>query len=284
MNKISYKSIVLLFCVLNSSLSFAEDAIVPFDEKIALNISGKYNMGIFQQQSTSYRTNKPWDVGLGIRYKNLAAQLFIPTSLNDNSFDAAVNFYFEKMYYETYIKRYRNFYLKEDDESMGYENAGLDMMSGGIMAGRIHNYKNHSLRSVFTMSEKQTTPSGSFLYGFGVFYTSVYSQNETMSRYNGRQHIAYFGPTAGYSHTWTLPHSMFLNVGINMGANFGININDTKMLFIPQINPKITFGHHNNSWSINAVMGCNTSVLLWSKDNLDILIPATMGVTFSNRF
>jgi hypothetical protein len=187
------------------------------------------------------------------------------------------------MYYETFIKRYTNFYNR-DDKTNQHENIGLDIMSSGIMAGWIHNYKEHSLRSVFTLSEKQTVSSGSFLYGFGVFFTSIYSQNETQTRYNERQNIVYFGPTAGYSYTWLLPHSMFLNAGVNIGANLGINIHDTSMLFIPQVSPKITFGHHNNSWSINTVMGCNASVLLWNRDNFDTLIPATMSVTFSKRF
>jgi hypothetical protein len=101
MTRTPYQFIFLLVCIFNTDLSFAEYAIVPFEEKMALNISGKYNMGIFQQQAADYRTDKPWDIGLGIRYKSLAAQLFIPTSLNDGSFDMAVNFYFEKMYYET---------------------------------------------------------------------------------------------------------------------------------------------------------------------------------------
>ncbi|AEF84217.1 hypothetical protein TREPR_2715 [Treponema primitia ZAS-2] len=77
---------------------------------------------------------------------------------------------------------------------------------------------------------------------------------------------------------------MFLNTGLNIGANLGINTTDTKMLFMPQINPKITFGHHNASWSINMVMGCNASVLLWNMGNFDVLIPATMSMTFSKRF
>jgi hypothetical protein len=271
-------------CILNTGLSYAEDTIVPFDKKIALNLSGKYNMGIFQQQSADYRADTPWKIGLGLRYKNLAAQLFIPVSFNiDDSFDAALNCYLKKMYYETFIKRYKNFY-DEDDETTEHGNVGLDILSGGILAGWIHNYKNHSLRSVFTLSENQTASNGSFLYGFGVFYTSIYSENETMPRYNERQHIVYFGPTMGYSYTWTLPHDLFLNIGVNGGANLGITINDPKILFIPQINPKITFGHHHASWSINAVMGSNTSVLLWDKDNFDTLVPATMSLTFSKRF
>ncbi|GMO24553.1 MAG: hypothetical protein Ta2B_03970 [Termitinemataceae bacterium] len=303
--------LLALLCILNASLSFADDAvtsaddavvfietidridtIVPFDQKLVLSLSGKYNIGIFQQQASSYRTDKPWDIGFGIRYKNLAARAYIPITLKSDSFDIAVNFYLKEMYYEAFVKRYTNFYLKNDNETGEHKNTGLDIMSSGIMAGWIHNYKNHSLRSVFTLSEKQTVSSGSFLYGLGVFYTSILfnsstnhlPQNENMTRYNERQHIVYFGPTAGYSYTWKLPHDMFLNVGINAGANLGVPINNTSILFIPQINPKITFGHHNASWSINAVMGCNTSILLWDNDNFDILVPATMSVTFSKRF
>jgi hypothetical protein len=155
-------------------------------------------------------------------------------------------------------------------------------MSGGIMAGWIHNYENHSLRSV-AISENQTVSSGSFLYGFGTFYTSIYSRNTAITRYSERRYIVYFGPTAGYSYTWMLPRGMFLNAGLNTGTNLGININDTEILFIPQLNPKITFGHHNASWSINTVMGCNVSVLLWDMGNFSTLAPATMSVTFSKR-
>jgi hypothetical protein len=283
MSKAPYNFIAALLCVLNTGLLFAEEPIVSFEEneeKIALNLSGKYNIGIFQQQSEAYRTDKPWDIGLGVRYKNFAAQAFIPVSANKDSLDIALNFYLKKMYSETFVKRYTNLYNRNDEN---HENAGLDIMSGGIMAGWIHNYENHSLRSVFAISEKQTVSSGSFLYGFGTFYTSIYSRNTAITRYSERRHIVYFGPTAGYSYTWMLPRGIFLNAGLNTGANLGININDTEILLVPQLNPKITFGHHNASWSINTVMGCNVSVLLWDRDNFSTLTPATMSITFSKR-
>jgi hypothetical protein len=56
MNKNQYKFIVLVLCILNTGLAFPEDVMIPFDEKIGLNFSGKYNMGIFRQQSTSINT------------------------------------------------------------------------------------------------------------------------------------------------------------------------------------------------------------------------------------
>jgi hypothetical protein len=298
MNKVHFKCILLLFLIFNIELLFAEDAedtanesvIVPFAEKIALGFSGKYNMGIFSQHSVgykhrpdTYRTDAPWNIGLAIRYKNIAAQLFIPTSLDDNSFNTTLNLYFKKMYYEAHIKYYKSFYLGNEKRNIEHKNVGLDILSSGMKAGWVYSYKNHSLRSVFTMSERQTASSGSFLCGLGVFYTSIHSQNEFMPRYAERQHIIYFGPSTGYSYTWIFSHNMFLNIGFTTEANLGININDTKILFIPQINPKITFGHHDGSWSVNMIMGCNTSFLLWGGNSFDVLTPATMSVTFSKR-
>jgi hypothetical protein len=282
------RRVIVLLCLLNAGLLFAddsvdEDTVISFPQKWALSLSGKYTMGIFQQQSAFYTTDNPWNIGLGFRYKNLAAHAFIPLSFQGGSFDAAVNFYLEKVYIETFIKRYQKFY-HGDEETAGQEDVGLDIMSSGIMSGWIYNHKNHSLRSVYTLSERQTASSGSFLYGFGVFYTSMFSQNEAIPRYNERQHIVYFGPTGGYSYTWIFKHDIFLNVMINIGATLGIEVNDSKILFIPQINPKITVGHHNTSWSVNAIMGNNASIFLWDKRNTDILAPVTMSVVFSYRF
>jgi hypothetical protein len=285
MNKVVYTFIFLLLYLLNTGLSFAEESIVPFDQKFALSVSAKYNVEMFLHQAenyASYNTDRPLDIGLNFRYKGLAASVYIPVNFKFTSFDTALNLYFQKMYFETSFKRYENFYPGEDTGE--YANAGLDIMSSGILAGWIHNYKKYSLRSTFTLSERQIVSGGSFLYGFGTFYISVLSKNGTLPRYNERQHIVYFGPTGGYSYTWILPADLFLNADINIGANLGIAINEPEVLFIPQINPRIAFGHHHTSWSINAVMGCNASLLLWDKEDMDILVPATMSITFSKRF
>ncbi|GHT84943.1 hypothetical protein FACS1894137_08630 [Spirochaetia bacterium] len=271
--------IVLLACILTIGRVFAEDAIVPFDQKLALNLLGKYSLGMFQQGSTDYKTDISWDLGFGIRYKNLAAEAYFPISSNKVSFDAALNFYRKKMYYEAFFKRYKN-YFNGKDGADGHEDAGLDVLNGGIMAGWVQNYENHSLRSVFSLSEKQTRSSGSFLYGFGVFYTSVYAENEAMSRYTERQHIVYFGPSAGFSYTWMLPRGMFINGAFKGGVNMGIHMNATDILLvIPQINPKFTFGRHGRSWSINATAGVNATLLVWDKDTYDISSPLTVTLS-----
>jgi hypothetical protein len=105
-----------------------------------------------------------------------------------------------------------------------------------------------------------------------------------MPRFKERQHILYFGPTAGYSYTFIFKYDIFLNLSLNIGANLGIGINNPKVLFIPQISPKITIGHHHGTWSINTVMGCNASMLLWGKGDFNEIIPVTMSVTFFKHF
>jgi hypothetical protein len=270
---------MLLFFSL-TGLGFPEETTTRFDEKFALNFMGNHNIGIFSQaQTLSYRTDEPWRIGLGFRYKKIAAQLYVPLSLNVNSFDFEFNSYFEKMYVELFLKHYRSFY-----EDNGYDDAGLDVRAAGITVGWIYNNQNHSLSSVYHLDRKQNISSGSFLYGFGAFYTSIHSENSDIKQYAERKHIVHLGPMAGYSYTWILPHNMFINTSITVGTHLGIHAAGKELLFIPQIKPKISFGHHNRTWSINTVMACNSTILLWDKKNPDILAPSTMTLTFSKRF
>jgi hypothetical protein len=276
-----YRAIILL-CFVNISLAFSEETITAFNEKFALNIFGNYNVGVFKQRKTlSYRTDEPWDIGLGVRYKNLSAQISIPISSNGTSFDLELNSYFDKIYFELFLKRYRDFY---NDKEITYNDAGLDITSAGIAIGWIHNNKNHSLSSVYSLNKKQNISSGGFLYGFGGFFTSIYSDNYDMKRYNSRKRLIYFGPITGYSYTWILPYDIFINVGMNIGTNLGISATENEVLFIPQMKPKIGFGLHNGTWSVNTVISSNATVILWGKNDIDVFAPSTMTVTFSKRF
>jgi hypothetical protein len=272
---------LLLFSLFNAALVFPEEPTTLFGEKFALNFMGNYNIGIFSQdQALSYRTDEPWRIGLGFRYKKIAAQIFVPVSFKSNSFDLEFNSYFEKMYIESFLKHYRSFY----NEDNGYDDAGLDVMAAGITTGWIYNNQNHSLSSVYHLDRKQNSSSGSFLYGFGAFYTSIYSENNDMKQYVERKHILHFGPMAGYSYTWVLPHDMFINTGITVGTNVGIHATGKELLFVPQIRPKISFGHHSRAWSINLAMASNSTILLWDRNKPDILAPSTMTIIFSKRF
>jgi hypothetical protein len=112
----------------------------------------------------------------------------------------------------------------------------------------------------------------------------LFSNNNEIKHYSERNHITHFGPAAGYSYTWVLANGIFINTGITIGANLGINTTENKILFVPQIKPKISFGRHNRAWSVNAIMGSNATLLLWDINKFDMLTPSTITVTFSKRF
>jgi hypothetical protein len=267
---------------LNLEKTYSEN-IVRFDENFALNFFGNYNVGMFIHNYNSengYSTNEPWDIGIGLRYKEFSAQILIPLSFDIKSFDLDLNLYFEKLHYEIFYKHYPDFYTKGDSN-----NIGLDVMSAGIKADWVQDYENHSLSSVFNLDKIQNISTGSFIYGFGVFYSSIQSNNETLNYYRERQNFVYFGPSAGYSFTWIFRHNVFLNLSLNVAANLGINSSmDNKILFIPQIEPNIVIGHHNRTWSINIKTMCNSTILLWGEDNFAMLGLATATIMFSKRF
>jgi hypothetical protein len=77
---------------------------------------------------------------------------------------------------------------------------------------------------------------------------------------------------------------MFLNINLVAALNAGINIDETRWLMVPQLMPKISFGHHNRSWSINVVAGSNNTNIVWDSSNLDNLLAGTMELAFSKRF
>ena len=282
-----YKKIFFI-CILISNVLFlssvyADNIFTFFDEKWAIDLFTKYNMGIFSELNHSeYRTDKPFDIGIGFRYKNISAHISVPIILDDFfdiwAFDFETDSYFDNIFYEAYFKHYPYFYI--DDSNLQSE---LSIHSSGLMATFIHNHENHSLTSVTTLDRKQYISSGSLLYGFGVFHSSIFSAEASLKKYNERQHLLYFGPSIGYSYTWVFGYGVFLNSSLVFFANPGMNISTGSWLFFPQFEPKIVLGHHNNTWSTNLIMKNNAKFIMLNKDDIDILTLVSITITFSKR-
>ena len=275
---------MLIFVVLFPAKIHADDTFTFFNENWAIDLFTKYNMAIFNELNHSeYRTDKPFDIGIGIRYKTISAKLSVPVIIkeffNNWAFDFEMDSYFDNIFYEAYFKHYPYFYIGDSDIQ-----SDLSIHSSGIMATFIHNHKNHSLNSVTTLDRKQNISSGSLLYGFGVFHSSLYSIDENIKKYDNRQHLLYFGPSIGYSYTWNFTNDIFLNLSLMLFLSPGINITTGQWLFIPQFEPKIKVGHHNNTWSTNLVMKNNANFIIWNKEELDILTLVSVRLMFSKRF
>jgi hypothetical protein len=287
----SYKSIIAIaFLIVSLFPVFADDAIVPFDESWAINISAKYAITSFsQEQSAQYTTDRPWAMGLGIRYKNTSLLLPLPSfyAVDEHpfeSFDLQLASYYDVFYYEAFCKRYQGFMEGTAESETGNKNVDLRVFSYGISMGWLLDGENHSLSAAYDLDRKQLASSGSPILGFGVFYTSLFSGDENIKRYADKHHFIYFGPNIGYSYTFVFSKNMFLNMNLVIGLDAGINTNTGKWLFIPLIIPKLSFGHHNNTWSINVAIGCSYTAIMWDIGSVDHLLPSTMTVTFSKRF
>jgi hypothetical protein len=305
---------VFIFNVLSLTAVYAEDSITEdnitteesittFDKDWTFSLFSNYNLGLFTQTDTSqYRTNKPWDIGLGLRYKIFSAKISfaIPITALPNaepsptkssstkpSFDFEFASYFDKMYFEAYIKYYRDYYVRDTSEP-----GGLDTLSSGVMATYVQNYKNHSMSSVIKLDKKQNISSGSFLYSFGAFLTSLYSTSEKISNYHERQNFIYFGPGIGYSYIWVFENGLFLNASLILLTNAGYNITAEKWLFIPQMEPNFVVGYHQATWSFNIRVMNKTTVLLGNTAFLanpveldfNVLTLMTISIMFSKRF
>ena len=280
------KSRVLCFIALFlfSTILYAENTVSDFEEDWALSFFVNCKMGIFNGlESIEYSTDAMWYIGFGLRYKTISAQLSMSRSTFDEfnfwSFDIELDSYFNKVYYEAYFKRYQDLIAQEISQ-----NDRLDIHSSGIMAKFLQNNENHSLSSVNKLDKIQNISSGSIIYGFGVFHTSFFSSTGSISKYENRQHLLYFGPCIGYSYTWVFGNGFFLNPSLFLFLNPGINISTDNWLFIPQLEPKIVVGYHHDTWSANIIMKNNAQFMIWNRNDIDILTLVSISVVFSKRF
>jgi hypothetical protein len=277
---------------------YAEDNITTFTEDWTFSLSANYNLGLLTQSDASqFRTNKPWNIGIGIRYKifSIKTSFSIPVtdssvvkpSVSKPSFDFEVASYYNRVYFGTYFKYYRDYYVADTDEPVG-----LDTLSLGFTTTFVQNYKNHSLSSVNLLNKRQNISSGSFLYSLGAFYSSLYSSSEMISDFIEKQNIIYFGQGIGYSYIWAFKSGLFINASLVLFTNAGFNIITNKWLFIPHLEPNFVIGYHQNTWSVNLRIMNKTTVFLKessffvSPDEWDynLLSLITTTLMFSKRF
>jgi len=263
-----------------------QESISAFEEKWTISAFAHYRMGIFNHNDTEYYvsdryiTNNPLALGLGLRYKKIAASFSYPLPIKNKTFsmDFDFNSYLQKMYFEGYFKYYGDFYTEETNQK-----SGLDVLSLGVMATYVLNHENHSLSSVINLDKKQNTSSGSFLLSAGTFYSSLYSSNEIMSNYSERQRLLYTGPGFGYSYIHVFNNGMFFNISLLVFANIGINTTAVKMVTIPQLEPRFVFGQHKNRWSFNIKLVNNSAIIIWDNLDGDVLDLLKISTMFSVR-
>jgi hypothetical protein len=248
-----------------------ESSVLKFENLFSLKLSMKYNFLSFSQPLDDYelKSNRPSDLGIGFGYKDFSFTfsinipfLYDRDYLKSKSFDLNfTRFFGESIYFDGHIKYYDGFHYEEKNQI----NTGIDskMFLTGISGEYIFN-KNHSLRSVCNLDRKQLISNGSFLIGGEIFFSSISIKNELIN-YVDKQNVFYFGPNFGYSYTWIIKDKFFVNILMVLGING--TITDEIFNFNFQALPKLSFGYHGKTWSINLFH--NYNVLIYHKNYTD---------------
>lgn len=286
---INKKFILIIILIALPIFSYAEEEIAYFDENWAVNLSGMFNIMSFGEEAGSYTSERPWALGIGLRYKNTSASFSLPLYFNSDerlfdSFDVQFTSYNENIYYEVFGKRYKGFTKGDGSDKNRDTDIDLTIFSAGITAGWLLNGVNHSLSAVYDLDRKQLNSNGSIILGFGLFYTSIESNEEKIERYNIHQPFIYFGPNLGYSYTFVFTNGLFLNMKLIIGLDAGINIDTVKWLFVPLAMPKMSFGKHFNTWSLNVTGGCIYTAFLLDANTVNTLMTAKIAINFTKRF
>jgi len=262
-----------------------EPAVVKYNNLLTNKASLGYNFMFFEETSPTYsfQTNRPWDFGVGIGIKNISFgfTFSIPFLYDQNyeksqSFDVSFNHYNKhKNFSSGYIKYYNGFHSDADGD------IDLRIFNIGISHEFVFN-KNHSLRSVYNLDERQTISNGSFLFGGGLFFSSIRSDSSVLSNYSERQNTFYFGPNLGYSYTWVFQSNCF----INALSTFGLNtlISNAGYSVGMQVLPRFSFGYHGKTWSANIFVNYSLLIGGYGTEFEYHLLSGNVGLSFIKRF
>jgi hypothetical protein len=263
-----------------------EPTVVKFNNLLSTRFTLGYKLMFFQEttpQESSYQTNRPLDIGGGIGIKNIFINFSfsVPFLYDSNyrkspSLDFDFNHYYKDKFFTTgFIKYYGGFY----NNTVG--NIELQIVTLGLSQEFLLN-RDHSLRSVYNLDEKQTRSNGSFLLGAGAFLTAI--QSDTLDNYNKNQRTIHLGPNFGYSYTWVFKNNLFINVLSTFGVNLLISMNGKNVAAGFQTLPRFSFGYHGKTWSANMYI---TYSLLMGGMMTDMeynLLSGNIGLTFIKRF
>jgi hypothetical protein len=265
-----------------------ESSILKFEDLFSLKLSTKYNFLGFSQnlEDDKIRSNRPLDLGIGLGYKDFSFMcninvpfLYDRDYLKSKSVDFSItNFFGESIYFDSRIKYYEGFH--DESENQINDERDSKIFLAGISGEYIFN-KNHSLRSVYNLDRRQPVSNSSFLVGGALYFSSIYVNKESLDEPDKR-HSFYFGPNFGYSYNWIIKDNFFVNILLVLGIN-GV-ITDGIFNFNFQSLPKLSFGYHSRTWSMNLCIDYNALIYFKNHGSEYNVNSGMSGINFSKRF
>ncbi len=228
-----------------------------------------------------YRANANYNIGLGATYLNTNLNLsagfgFINKGNDDKgntkSLDIQLHFFPRKWFGDLTYVHYKGFYASpegyaEPAANTYYYRPDIKTDVLGFDAYRNLNYRKLSFRSAFNQNEWIHKSAGSFLFGGGIYYQTVYSNDSSLipsklaqnfANANFKKfHYINFGPGIGYAYTLAFAKHYFIlgSAIINGNINFAMDenglITNKKTSFEPAGIFKGGIGYNGNVWNVN---------------------------------
>lgn len=239
-----------------------------------------FSFSSFNKKSDiQYRSNSTTNLGAGITYKNLSGNFgtgfgFLNNGIKKRGKTTALDFQFHfflpKWTSDLLFLRYKGFYITPSGYPFELPNnyyyrpdVSLNVM--GLSAYRVKNFGKFSYRSAFFQNEWIRKSSGTLLYGGGVYYESINSNDSSLipskvaglfpdSNFNNFHFIS-FGPGAGYAYTFVLKKhfyvlgSAIINGNINFSTDENGSVKNKRTGFEPGINFKTAAGYGGAVWN-----------------------------------
>ncbi len=249
-----------------------------------------------KKSNLTYRSNATLNLGTGITYKNLSANLsagfgFLNKGIEKRGKTTALDFQFhvflQNWTSDLLFLHYKGFYAAPGNYPLAfpgsyYYRPDISLSLTGLTAYRVQNSGKFSYRSAFYQNEWIRKSSGTLLYGGGAYYESINSNDSNLipskvakffpdaNFYNF--HFISFGPGVGYAYALVIKKhfyvlsSVIINGNINFSTDENGSIKNRLTSFEPGINFKTAAGYDGAVW--NASLSWAGNVLLVKQANV----------------
>jgi len=205
-------------------------------------------------QRLMLKPNSPLSLGVSVNYKfvGLSAGIGLPSTAGSTDIygkterlDFQVGLSLKNLGFDSYLQKYKGFYNSNPDDFMDWNNQnfpklpGMETLSLGASVYYVTQHGMFSNKAVLSRNQVQNVSKGSFLAGVFFNYDDVKSPEGFFPKelpdsigsdfdLTGFRYIA-TGISLGYTYTWVISKSFFLNGTIIPGGGYkDIRVVDNK--------------------------------------------------------
>lgn len=245
------------------------------------------------QTDIEYKANTKLNLGIGITYKNISANIFYGFAfLNKDTakgetkgLDLQLHVYPRRWAIDLTVLVPKGYHIfpkgyASTNPNTYYHRPDIQLKLFGLSAYRVPNKERFSYRAAITLNEWQKKSAGSLLYGGIIYYGTAKGDSalvpkkiESSFPQKEISNLSFMaiGAGGGYAHTLVIDNHFFItasaivNLDMTLTSEDGQNLSKAgKTSVCPSIVAKAAIGYNSSTWAI----GLNSlGTALWTKGN-----------------